>query len=617
MGFFVFKGDTGVDLRIFLLHKDNAILEGLEVFFNMIDTDFGIKVDISTFEPDEIYNVYTMVTDEDLFEGYGIIIFNTFNVEYIDTILALESCAPESIVFYEFALPGVAGENFHPITNDFLSDLQLTFDEAYIETIAKNTQKGRTITDEVRFEKSLSVIRLKDDPLKENNTAEELPLEDDNSDRLSNDINFNIKEMLTAQVAGFHLRDNDLVDEAVGDDKDINECSTDEQVTNDVQNVIIKDITEYNEASMPISDDNSVEILDPPVTEGSDEANENVSRNDEGTESYIDFSRDSHIIDSIPSEQLNKLEKNKEVLLNDATNEGYSFERTRLIQKQLFAKQHWEGHKSIGIWSPLPKMGVTTFAINYSLFLAENRIYAGVLEGLKNEPMLKHWVKRYTPIPKKWTSYAKAVHSAGEDSYNADWTYRNVLYLPLDDDDATLHWSAEKLEMYLNTPALMDVTLIDLPSGIMHEYTYHSLYYLSELWVLVDDTFQELVAWKQYIHAIQKKYDLKVKLIFNKQYEFSQVKRLANSLDLEVICTLPSLHKEVMRNYYETQPLLSSEGVREQLFGPFVELTQYLIGKDFTIQTTIDNQMLIPTKEEDKYWTVFLEKIKRWLKDLS
>lgn len=611
MGFFVFKGDIGVDLKIFLLHKDSAILEGLELFFNMIDTDFGITVDISTFEPDEINNVYTMVTDDDLFEGYGIIIFNTFNVEYLDTIFALETCAPESIVFYEFALPRVPSERFHPITNDFLSDLQLILDEDYIQNIVKNTQKGRAISDDVRFESLLQILRLKDNPLQANND-EELPLDDNTVRGPSTGVDFNMKELLAAQVAGFHL--NDLEDVVEVHDEDKSEYRTEEQpIKNNEANVIIKDITDNNETIKPINEEGIVEFIEPPLVEGIIIVNETVNGNDEETESNSDFSRESQIIEDIHTNQQNSLNKNEELSLDDESKVSSSFERTRLIQKQLFAKQHWEGHKSIGIWSPLPKMGVTTFTINYALFLAENRVYAGVLEGLKNEPMLKHWIKRYTPIPKKWVSYAKVVHSTGDDSNNADWTYRNVLYLPLDDDDGALHWSADKLAMYLNTPALMDVTLIDLPSGIMHEYTYHSLYYLSELWVLVDDTFQELVAWKHYIHAIQKKYDIKVKLIFNKQYEFSQVKRLASSLELDVICTLPSLHKEVMRNYYETQPLLFSEGVREQLFGPFVELTHYLMGKEFSIQTTIDNQMLIPTKEEDNYWTVFLEKIKRWL----
>lgn len=616
-GLFCFKGDTGVDLKIFLLHKNDAILEGLEVFFNMIDTDFGVTVHISTFEPDEAYNVYTMVTDDSLFDGYGIIIFNTFNDEYVDTIRALNTNAPESIVFTELAIQMLVGECCHSMTEDFCSDLQRIIEEDYMNEVFINTQHGQTILNDVRSEKTIQLVRLKNNPF-EDNEDDDLPLDDDNSVGSTAGVDINIKEMLAAQVAGFHLQNNDLEDVKDGITGDTSESVTEEEHgTNGVPNVIISEVTETDESKGQVHDgDNQGEIGEPASVIEEIEIT-NVVENDTESDIDSDYSREAHIIEGAATERHTVVGGNDEV--SNEPQDEVSFERARLIQKQLFAKQHWEGHKSIGIWSPLPKMGVTTFAINYAIFLAENRIYAGVLEGLKNEPMLKHWIKRYTPIPKEWTSYAKAVHSTADDSFNADWTYRNVLYLPLDDEDSTLQWSADKLAMYLNTPALMDVTLVDLPSGVMHEYTYHSLYYLSELWVIVDDTYQEIMAWKQYIHAIQKKYDLKVKLVFNKQYEFSQVKRLAESLDLDVICTLPALHEEVMRNYYETQPLLFSKGVREQLFEPFVGLTKYLMGKGkgFTIQTTVDNQTLIPSKEEDNNWTAFIEKFKRWLKDLS
>src|SRR5690606_22667874 len=35
--------------------------------------------------------------------------------------------------------------------------------------------------------------------------------------------------------------------------------------------------------------------------------------------------------------------------------------RSRNLQKSLFARQKVDGHKTIGIWSPMPCRGVTTF----------------------------------------------------------------------------------------------------------------------------------------------------------------------------------------------------------------------------------------------------------------
>jgi len=284
------------------------------------------------------------------------------------------------------------------------------------------------------------------------------------------------------------------------------------------------------------------------------------------------------------------------------------YERTRTIQKRLFAKQSWNNHKTIGVWSPLHNIGVTTFVINYSLFLAENRIYTVVLEGLTKEATLKHWLKRYTPVPKNWVSYAKTIYSEAVDPKRADWSYRDVLFLPLDDDDCTLKWNSEKLELYMKTPSMMDVTLVDMPTGEMAPYTLDSLFYLDELWVIVDDTFQEHLAWKEYIHLLQKKFNIEVKMIFNNSYEFSQTKRLAEEMELDLIATLPSLHKEVMRNYYETVPIFLIQDVRGKLYEDFKNLTQHLFGEDVEISVAREIQHSEPTNSS--IWIKF----RRWLK---
>lgn len=574
-----------MDFKIFLLHKDNMILEDLEIWMNTIDTDFGVTVDISTFEPDDIPLMNNLINDEDLFEGYGLIILNTNNKDFQEILSAIDCCTSETLILYDPSLIGDYGNRFFPYHSKEETLNIITKDD--VERISNTVRRGKTLTDDLHYEGTVQVVRLRDYSANEQNlmssVEEELPIDTDVSSHATS--NSDLKMMLASQVAKFS-------------NKRIEEASEEN----------------YQEVEQKKLEDSFDHVV---VEEGIN----NVESSCEST-SFVPI-HDKNKVEKEPKVEVQQKSKKLEVYetnehggdkgVGNSNIDNY-YEKSRLIQKKLFAKQQWEGHKSIGLWSPLSRMGVTTFAINFSIFLAENRLYAGVLEGLKDEPILKHWVKRYAQLPKDWTSYAKAIHLAPTDSFNADWTYRNVLYLPLDDDDTELHWDNAKLEVYLSTPTLMDITLIDLPSGEMKDYTYFSLNYIDELWIIVDDTYQEIVAWKNYIHAIQKKFDLKVRLIFNKEYEFSQTSRLSKTLDLEILCQIPSLHKEVMRNYYENQPLLFSEGVREILFEPYAKLTRYLMGSNFNILTTIDNRKLIPQKENDTYWENFMEKIKRWLK---
>ncbi|MFJ7890522.1 hypothetical protein ACIQYL_20895 [Lysinibacillus xylanilyticus] len=562
-----------MDFRIFLLHKDSSILEDLEFWITTIDLDFSITVEISTFEPDDTPLLNTLITDEDLFEGYGLIILNTDNKDFIEIFSALENSTTDSLIFIHNTLVGNYSERFLPYNDDIFNILGIED----ITRIAKVVRGGKTLTDDLQYEDIVQVVHLKESSSYggSNRTNTDLPI--DNLNINNANVDNDIKMLLATQVANFNQN---------GSEEKENHDGNDEGSAQDIPTIV-----EY-ETDVP---------------KESDTSSLNVINNSIETEAVMEESNRSEEIPiaSVP---------HVETVETDINNDGNFHEKSRLIQKKLFAKQNWEGHKTIGLWSPIPRMGVTTFAINFSLFLAENRVYTGVLEGLKEEPILKHWMKRYTQIPNNWTSYAKAIQLSATESYNADWTYRNVLYLPLDDDDTELSWDNEKLGFYLSTPTLMDITFIDFPPGEMKEYTCYSLNYIDELWIIVDDTFQEIVAWKNYISAIQKRFNLNIKLIFNKQYEFSKINSISNSLDLEVICQLPSLHRETMKNYYETHPLLYSEGVRDILYEPFVQLVKYLMGPDFDILTTIDNEKLIPYKDDEKYWATFLGKIKRWLK---
>lgn len=255
------------------------------------------------------------------------------------------------------------------------------------------------------------------------------------------------------------------------------------------------------------------------------------------------------------------------------------FARGRNIQKQAFSRQLRDEHRTIGIWSPIHRMGVTTFTLNFALYLAENRIYTSVLEGLTEQHGMKDWLKRYTSVPPNWKSYAKSIQTDTSPEH-IQWIYKNTYFLPLDNDDTQLNWNSNAIESYMTNIKIFDIALVDIPTGKMEAYTELSLNYLNELWIVVDDTFQQLVSWKQYIKELEKKYKIPFYLIFNKNFEFSQPIRIADKLDISLLATLPPLYEDVMRNYYESKALWENEEVKESLKTPFHLLSKHITGKD-------------------------------------
>jgi len=291
--------------------------------------------------------------------------------------------------------------------------------------------------------------------------------------------------------------------------------------------------------------------------------------------------------------KIQEVEKEKDEAPQDAGTsevnyqENPYFMRSRNLQKQIFNRQQWEDNKMIGIWSPIHRMGVTSLSINFAFFLAQNRVYTAVLEGLTGQHAMKDWLKRYTPVPPNWISYAKAIQTDANTS-NTEWTYRNVRFLPLENTDAQYDWNSLSLESYMSTTKIIDVTLVDLPTGVMAGYTQDSLHYLDELWIVVDDAIQETLAWKSYIHRIKELANIPIYLIFNKHYPFSQNSRISKELGISMITYIPSLHEETMQNYYEDTPLYFKDKAVEKLEKPFIELATHLFGGEFTLKKDVE-----------------------------
>lgn len=256
--------------------------------------------------------------------------------------------------------------------------------------------------------------------------------------------------------------------------------------------------------------------------------------------------------------------------------------RARQIQRQLFSKQQWEGNQVVAVWSPLHRMGVTTFTMNFAFYLAKHRIYTTVLEGLTNQPKLKEYLLRYTGLPAEWSSYATIIQE-GQSPNAAEWMYKDVLFLPMKEKDLHYKWNHLSLEAYMTTTKIMDVTLVDLPTGHLENYTRDALKFTNELWILLDDSATELLVWTEYIKQLKKELDIPIYLIFHKAFPFSKQTKLCEAFDLTMLTSIPAMEETVSRNQYQPFPLLETPQVQTTLFEAYAPLAKHLLGFEPTL----------------------------------
>ncbi|MGE6755918.1 hypothetical protein ACQKFO_21190 [Rossellomorea sp. NPDC071047] len=337
---------------------------------------------------------------------------------------------------------------------------------------------------------------------------------------------------------------------------------------------------ESNQVESSSDDNKSKSVSTPSTQEEKGDIPEKTLHNE--VENFIDQVKE----DSYPGQ------KNKSVKYENSLKIS---ERAIEIRKRGFSRAKWDRNKTIGIWSPIPRIGVTTFTMNFSIFLGKHRVQCATLEGLNEHHVMKTILKRFTNTPVGWNSYANALHNEDSSSENISWPYNGVYWIPLDDNDIESKWDQDILYHYINNVKYFDVVLIDLPTGELEAYTEHTLDHLDELWVLVDDSFHQIAAWKKYIHKQLEKYKLPAKLIFNRQHSFSQMERLSKELEIPLITSIPSLSVEAAKNNYENVPLLEHKEIYEKLKLPYTQLAQHVVGNSF---------------EADEYKTKWFAKLK-------
>ncbi|MGE7219179.1 hypothetical protein ACQKJC_22105 [Priestia koreensis] len=257
--------------------------------------------------------------------------------------------------------------------------------------------------------------------------------------------------------------------------------------------------------------------------------------------------------------------------------------RTSEIRKEAFTKATWDENKVIGVWSPLHRIGVTSFIATFAMFLANERSQVGVLEAPSKAYYLKQLLERYKSIPDGWNSFARAIFDPSIPATSINYIYKGVQWIPLDEGDHELEWNTDALYHYVNSTRVFDFVLIDLPTGEIGEMYRPLLGQLDELWIIVDDSYLQIKGWKQYIDQMVKEYNLPSYLIFNKVEPFSQQEALSEDLELPLLAALPPLYQEWAKNQYENTPILANHSVFEKLEKPYMQLAAHVLGsKDLT-----------------------------------
>lgn len=277
-------------------------------------------------------------------------------------------------------------------------------------------------------------------------------------------------------------------------------------------------------------------------------------------------------------------------------NSHFSTNKIEAMRKQYVYKgKQYPHNKTIAVWSPLHRMGVSSFILNFAIYLQEQKIQTAVIEAMQ-PPKLSSVLSRYEPMPVNFRSFIEVFHLEEHelmelDYHKTNWQYKGVLWLPIGEKDYIYNWNEDFLEVYFQFFRYHDVILIDLPSGKMTEETEKVLQNIDELWVMVDNSIVDILMWKKYIHQLREEHGISMRLIYNRSFPFSKINSLVTSLELPLMGTIPDLTEEYIRLQYKKKPLISFDEVREKV----KENYEHLIKAGFQLDS-ISNSKKFPLK---------------------
>lgn len=257
-------------------------------------------------------------------------------------------------------------------------------------------------------------------------------------------------------------------------------------------------------------------------------------------------------------------------------------ERTEEIIQKNYSYDRWDGNKIIGVWSPLPANGVSTFIINLAIFLNKYDLNIAVLETIKTRPVLKSKLTKFKSAPEGWISFFEALYTKDYKPEKVKWVYRGVDWLPLGNNDLKgKKWTSEDISRYMQVLKKCNVGLVDLPSEVMQTYTLQTLEHLDELWIIVDNRYDQTSEWINHIYKTLGNYNLEAKLIVTRCYSFERAERIAEELGFPLLTTLPSLDLEIQINESEDKPLIDHINIKRRLSPSFEKIAEHLLGSHY------------------------------------
>ncbi|MFD1609778.1 hypothetical protein [Oceanobacillus luteolus] len=275
-------------------------------------------------------------------------------------------------------------------------------------------------------------------------------------------------------------------------------------------------------------------------------------------------------------------------------------------------------NKSVGVWSPVSAIGVTTFVMNFAFHLGERRLPISVMEGLKETPMMFKELERIAPtnkiFPKDWLSYVSYMNKRKElDKGNAHFVrsavidYKGVYWFPLaktlnEDYNASI---IEDIPYYLSFGNPREIVLVDLPNGEFKKDSRKLIKELKELWILLDGSTDIIFSYINYIEQLQADNPhLRISLILLDYFPYVSKTLVEQSFKYPVLATLPDLHSEIRKNKYEHMSIMENEDIKELLQPSFSKIGRYLYEEGYIYQRSNKKSKL------NTYYSKSLDKLK-------
>jgi len=235
-------------------------------------------------------------------------------------------------------------------------------------------------------------------------------------------------------------------------------------------------------------------------------------------------------------------------------------------------------NKRIGFWSPVGRVGVTTFIESFALTLAQDNIQVAVLEGITERPKHLTNLKRYSNIPSQWTSYASSLFNTDTSLINVKWTYEDIHWFPCAKKDCDYEWDSLSLKYYIKSLNRHDVTLIDFPSGKMSSITEKSLEYVDELWIMVDYALDDILPWMKFIEkTLKQKKNITLHYIYLSKGHPAPYKQWLKEEKVTVLAEFKEQSLAAIQNRFSKKPLyLSEAAIRDTWEAELIKLKQHI-----------------------------------------